>query len=186
MNTNQKANLDAAVSALGASLASAWSYFHLLRGMHCGSKQSPEVIERFGFLFDQLWRAIFDGFFAKVGTLIDNTKGTHSLPNLVKLLRRYGDADLKLLIPEVEDCLAKNSAFEKLRTWRHDAVAHNKPGWRSSDFYAANKMTLAEIEDSLEQLEVLLNHLSLGLLSIHNDTRNGTAGLVDDGMRLFS
>ena len=90
MNTDQKANLDAAVLALGQNLASAWSYFHLLRGIDQGRRQNPEVIERFGMPYDRAWRAVFDGFFAKVGTLLDNTKETYSLPNLVTLVRRYG------------------------------------------------------------------------------------------------
>jgi hypothetical protein len=135
---------------------------------------------------DRAWRAVFDGFFAKVGTLLDNTKGTHSLPNLVILIRRYGSAELKQLIPEVESSLAKKgSSLSKLRNWRHDAVAHHAAD-RDSNFYTDNKMTLTEIEDALIQLEALLNHLSWNVLAIHNETRSGFEGLVDDGKSLFA
>lgn len=186
MNTDQKANIDAAVLALGQNLACAWSYFHLLRGMDQGSRQSPEVVERFGLLYDRAWRAVFDGFFAKVGTLLDNTKGTHSLPNLVTLIRRYGSAELKQLIPKVESSLTKkDSSLSKLRNWRHDAVAHHAAD-RDPNFYTDNKMTLSEIEDALVQLEALLNHLSWNVLAIHNETRSGFVGLVDDGKSLFA
>ena len=187
MNADQKANIDAAVLALGKSLASAWSYFYLLRGIDQGSRQSPEVVNRFSFLYDRAWRAIFDGFFAKVGTLLDNTKGTYSLPNLVTLIRRYGNADLKQLIPEVEACLAKkDSPLAKLQNWRHGAVAHNAANRQDDDFYINNRMTLTEIESALMQLEELLNHLSWNVLAIHNDTRSGFESIVDDGKALFA
>ena len=186
MNTDQKANIDTAVLALGQNLACAWSYFHLLRGLDQGGRQSPDVVQRFGMLYDRAWRAVFDGFFAKVGTLLDNTKGTYSLPNLATLIRRYGSSELKQLIPEVESSLTtKNSPLWKLRSWRHDAVAHHSTG-RNTDFYTENKMTLTEIEDALVQLEDLLNHLSWNILAIHNETRSGFAGLVDDGKSLFA
>src|ERR1035437_8495147 len=179
MNVDQKANIDAAVLELGKNLASAWSYFHLLRGLDQGSRQSPEVIERFSLLYDRAWRAIFDGFFAKVGTLLDKTRGTYSLPNLVVLIRRYGSSDLKQLIPEVESCLAmKDSPLSKLANWRHDTVAHHAAN-RDPVFYIDNRMTLTEIGGALFQLERLLNHLSLNVLSIHNDTHSGFESIVE-------
>lgn len=187
MNEDQKTNIDAAVLALGESLASAWSYFYLLRGIDQGSRQNPEVLDRFSFLYDRAWRAIFDGFFAKVGTLLDNTKGTYSLPNLVTLIRRYGNADLKQLIPEVEACLAKkDTPLAKLQNWRHGAVAHNTANRQNDNFYNDNKMSLTEIEGALRQLEDLLNHLSWNVLAIHNDTRSGFEGIVDEGKALFA
>jgi hypothetical protein len=186
MNIDEKANIDAAVLALGQNLACAWSYFHLLCGMHQGSRQSPEVIERFGMLYDRAWCAVFDGFFAKVGTLLDTTKSMYSLPNLVTLIRRYGSAELKQLIPEVESSLTKKgSSLSKLRNWRHSAVAHHATN-RDPNFHKDNKMTLTEIEGALVQLEDLLNYLSLNVLAIHNETRSGFEGLVDDGKSLFA
>ena len=58
---------------------------------------------------------IFDGFFAKLGGCsLDTTKSTHSLPNLVTLIGKYGDAELKQLLPEVEVCLSeKGGAFAR-------------------------------------------------------------------------
>lgn len=186
MNPDQKANIDAAVTALGKNLACAWSYFHLLRGLDQGRRQSPEVVERFGMLYDRAWRAVFDAFFAKVGTLLDNTKGTNSLPNLVALVRRYGSAELKRLVPEVEKSLTdRASRIGKLKSWRHEAVAHDVMN-RGDNFHTENKMTLTEIEGALVQLEALLNHLSLNVLSIHNETRSAFEGLVDDGKALFA
>jgi HEPN superfamily AbiU2-like protein len=186
VNADQKANIDAAVRELCESLFSAWSYFHLLRGLNEGARSNPEVIERFSWIFEQMWRAIFDGFFARVGTLLDATRSTYSLPNLVTLIRRYGDADLKQLLPEAEACLAeKDSAISKIRQWRHEAVAHRSTA-RDQDFYVTNKMSLPDLEAALKQLEDAVNHLSWHVLSIHNDTRGGSEGLIEEGKRLFA
>jgi hypothetical protein len=116
MNPDQKANIESAVWAIGQSLSCAWSYLHLLRGLDQGRCQYPEVIERFGLLYDRMWRSVFDGFFARVGTVLDSTKGTHSLPNLITLIRRYDTVDLKQLLPDVEKRLSeRNTALAKLR-----------------------------------------------------------------------
>lgn len=187
MNSDQHSNIDAAVRALSGSLSSAWSYFHLLRGLHEGGRENPEVLKRFWWLFDQAWRAIFDGFFAKAGTLLDSTKSTYSLPNLVTLVRKYGDADLKQLLPEIEACLSdKDSPLSKIKSWRHRAVAHSPQGGRDETFYTTNKMNLDDLEGALMQLEEALNHLSWNVLSIHHDTRSGSACLVEDGRSLFA
>lgn len=186
MNADQKANIEGAVRSLCESLFSAWSYFHLLRGLNEGARANPDALEQFSWLFEQMWRAVFDGFFARVGTLLDASKSTYSLPNLLTLIRRYGDADLKQLLPVVEGCLAeKDSAIAKIRKWRHEVVAHRSTA-RKEDFHATNKMSLAELESALKQLEDALNHLSWHVLTTHNDTRSGTEGLVDEGKRLFA
>lgn len=187
MNSDQNANIDAAVKALSESLCSAWSYFHLLRGIHEGGRENPEVLKRFGPLFDQAWQAIFEGFFAKAGTLLDSTKSTYSLPYLITLVRRYGDADLKQLLPEVEACLSDNdSPLAKIKSWRHEAVAHRPLGGRGETFYTNNKMGLDDLESALIQLEEALNHLSWNVLGIHNDTRTGSMRLVKEGRSLFT
>ena len=186
VNADQKANIEEAVQVLCESLFSAWSYFHLLRGLNEGAPGNPEVVEQFSWVFEQIWRAVFDGFFGRVGTLIDATRSTYSLPNLLTLIRRYGDADLKQLLPEVEACFAeKDSAIAKIRKWRHEAVAHRSTA-RDEDFYVTNKMSLPDLEGALRQLEDALNHLSWHVLSTHNDTRSGSEGLIDEGKRLFA
>lgn len=187
MNPDQKANIDAMVVALSKSLFSAWSYLHLLRGLHEGGRDNPAVLARYGWLFDQAWRAVFDGFFAKVGTVLDSTKSTYSLPSLVTLVRRYGDTELKQLLPEVEAYLSeKNGPLAKIKNWRKKAVAHRSSEGLEESFYAKNKMNLADLESALVQLEETLNHLSLNVLSIHNDIRSGSEGLVEEGRSMFA
>lgn len=186
MNSDQRANLEAMVEALGKSMAQAWSYFYVLKGMNEGAKASPAAIERFPWLLDQVWRGMFDAFFAKAGTLIDTTPSTHSLPNLIKLVRRYGDAELKGLLPEAEACLVeKNGALARIRNWRHSHVAHGTVRGKEESFYIDNKMDVMEIEGALKQLDEAINHLSWNVLSIHNDTNSAFEPLVAEGRELF-
>jgi hypothetical protein len=186
MNPDQRANLDAMVLALGKAMGQAWSYFYLLEGIHEGSKASPTVVERFPWLLEQLWRGVFDALFAKVGTLIDSTGSTYSLPNLITLVHRYGDAELKALIPEAEACLSeKTSALAKIKNWRHFHIAHRTARGNEDSFYTDNKMNLREIEGALDQLDEAINHLSWNVLSIHSDTKSAFESLIDEGKALF-
>ncbi len=187
MNADQHARLEAMVNAISETLFSAWSYFHLLEGFHTGSKSHPVVVQKFERLFDQVWRAVFDGLFSKAGTLIDRTKNTYSLPHLVKLAIRYGNADLKAVARSVGARLnADDGPLKKIESWRHEAVAHRTPNARTDIFYKNNKMNLTEVADGLRQLEQLLNELSMEALRVHNDTETGSLDLVQQGTELFA
>ena len=187
MNVDQQSNIDSMVKAIAETLFSAWSYFHLLQGFHQGSKTHPVVVQKFDRLFDQVWRAVFDGLFAKAGNLIDRSKGTYSLPNLVTITRRYGGAELKRVTDEVEARLNnQNGPLVKIESWRHQVVAHRTPNGRDDIFYIDNKMNLDEIAAGLTQLELLLNTISLEVLKVHNDTETGTEDLVQQGTALFA
>jgi len=187
MNIDQKNNVDEMVKALAEALFAVWSYLHLLRGFQQGGQSYPVVLERFGRLFDQTWRAVFDALFAKAGTLIDRTKGTYSLPNLLKSIRRYGNSELKDTLTDVETRLNdSNGPMVKLENWRHQVVAHRTKVGRGDDFYRNNKMHLEDVESAVIELEQLLNRLSVGVLAIHNDTRSGSLDLVDQGASLFA
>ncbi len=187
MNIDQKNNIDEMVKALAEALFAVWSYLHLLRGFQQGGQSHPVVLECFGRLFDQTWRAVFDALFAKAGTLIDRTKGTYSLPNLLKSIRRYGNSELKDTLTDVETRLNdSNGPMVKLENWRHQVVAHRTKVGRDDDFYRNNKMHLEDVESAVIELEQLLNRLSVGVLAIHNDTRSGSLDLVDQGASLFA
>lgn len=187
MNPDQRKNLEAMVEALGKSMAQAWSYFYVLKGVHEGSKASPSVTQRFPWLLEQIWRGMFDAFFAKVGTLVDVTSSTYSLPSLITLVRRYGDSELRSLIPEAEACMSdKAGPLAKIKNWRHAQVAHRTSRGDADSFHVENKMNLVEIEGALKRLDEAINHLSWHVLAIHNDTNSAFAGLVDEGKALFT
>jgi hypothetical protein len=186
MNPDQRRNLDEMVSALGRSMARAWSYFYVLKGIHEGAKASPEVAREFAWLLTEVWRGLFDAFFAKVGALIDASGSTYSLPNLIRQVRRYGDAELKALVPEAEACLVeKDGPIAKIRNWRHAHVAHRTARGDVDAFYAENSMNLAQVEAALKQLDEAINHLSWNVLGIHSDTNSAFERLVDEGRALF-
>ncbi len=187
MNADQRANIDAMARAIVESLFSAWNYLHLLEGFHQGSKAHPIVVQQFDRLFNQVWRAVFDGLFAKAGTLIDRTPRTYSLPNLLTLTRRYGGAELKLAFKEVEARLnARDGPLAKIEAWRHQVVAHRTPNGREAAFYINNKMNLDDIATGLTQLEELLNTISLEVLRVHNEIESGSKDLVQQGTALFA
>ena len=187
MNSDQRKNLEEMVEALGKSMARAWSYFYVLKGFHEGAKTAPVVGNQFGWLLTEVWHGLFDAFFAKFGTLIDASSTTYSLPNMIKLVRRYGDADLKSLIPEAEACLSeKDGPISKIRNWRHAQVAHRTARGDEDTFYVENKMNLGQVEEALKQLDEAINHLSWNVLAIHNDTNSAFEPLVEQGKDFFS
>jgi AbiU2 len=187
MNADQHTNIETMVNVISETLFSAWSYFHILEGFHVGSKSHPVVVQKFDRLFDQLWRAVFDGLFAGAGTLIDRTRNTYSLPNLVTIALRYGDAELKSVAKSVQVSLnAQDGPLAKLESWRHEAVAHRTPNGRADGFHTENKMCLGDVADGLRQMEQLLNVLSVEALRVHNDTETGNLDLVQQGIDLFA
>ena len=186
MNADRQANIETMAGAISETLFSAWSYFHLLEGFHNGSKSHPVVVQKFDRLFDQLWRAVFDGLFSKAGTLIDRTKNTYSIPHLVTMVIRYGESDAKSVARSVQARLnADDGPLKKIESWRHEVVAHRTPNGRADIFYKDNKMNLPEIADGLRKLEQLLNELSLCAMRVVHDTETGSLDLVKQGTDLF-
>lgn len=187
MNADQRTNIAMMVNAISETLFSAWSYFHLLEGFHKGSKAHPIVVQEFDRLFDQTWRAVFEGLFAKAGTLVDRTKNTCSLPQLLVMARRYGDTRLRSIAKTVEARLdAKDGPLAKIKSWRHQVVAHRTPNGRADAFYKHNQMDLTEVANGLRQIGELLNHLSVEILRVHNDTESGSVDLVHQATDLFA
>lgn len=187
MNADQLRNIELLIESISKSLFSAWSYYHLLEGMHEGSKANPSVVVKFDRLFDQLWRAVFDALFAKVGTLIDRTPGTQSLPSLITMVRRYGYSELKPVLNEVlAELEATEGPLAKFESWRHKSVAHRTADAQLADFHLANKMNLEEVASGLRTLQLLLNTVSMNILRVHNDTETGSKDLIDQCNDLFS
>ena len=187
MNADQQANIETMIEANARALYSAWNYFHLLQGMHRGSKSHPVVVQKFDRFFDQLWRVVFDGLFSQAGTLIDRTKGPHSLPSLVTMSRKYGEAELKPILKEVQASLEDSDGpIAKIESWRHKVVAHRTLEGQCDTFRTDNKMNLEEVAIGLSQLEDLLNKISLNTIRVHHDTETGSEDLVGQGDMLFS
>ena len=187
MQPDHRANLDVAALAVGESLALAWAHFHLLRGIDNGRLKYPQVVHNVDLFYDRLWRAAFDAFFAKVGTVLDNKRSNHSLLSFLTLARRYADPEVRKLLPAIEVDLAKDDApLAKLKRWRHEVVAH-KPAVRDAiDFHTQNRMTLTEIEHALEQLDEYFNQISSNVLGLHSEHRSAFEGIVQQAESLFA
>jgi hypothetical protein len=178
--------VESTVNELASTLLSAWTYLNLLRGLHEGSRSNPKALESFSLLFDQIWRAIFDALFAKVGTVVDRTPRTHSLPNLVKLVRKTCGPEHRILLREVESFLAEKAGpISKIENWRHQAVAHRSQNLAPESFYSENKLELAELELALNQLEQTLNQISLSVLTLHVDAHTGPEAFTEQAWHMF-
>jgi hypothetical protein len=187
MQTDHRANLDAEARVVGESLAVAWAHFHLLRGLDNGRIKHPDVTARSHLLYDRMWRAAFDSFFAKVGVLLDSKRGNHSLLSFLTLARRYGDPEVTRLLPAIEVHLSDEStALAKLKRWRHEVVAHKPAGRDLAGFHVAAKMTLTEIELALNQLDDYFNQISWNMLNLHSEHRSAFEGIVLEAESLFA
>jgi hypothetical protein len=89
MNDDQRRNLERLVEALAGALYGAWSYLHVLRGLHNGGKATPEGLQEHAHIIDPLWRGLFDALFAQIGTIVDRTSSTESMPTLFASFKRY-------------------------------------------------------------------------------------------------
>ena len=187
MNPDQRANLDAAVLSVGESLAVAWSYFHVLRGLDNGRLQNPNVVLQHGLFYDRLWRVAFDAFFAKVGIVLDSKRRYYSLPNLLTLARKYGTPELRRFLLKIQNEIDdENSLLAKLKRWRNEIVAHKPAIQVDSDFHAKNRMTLSEIEAALGMLDNYLNQISFNFLSIHSEQRSAFEAVVQQAESMFA
>ena len=187
MQPDHRANLDAEAHAVGESLAIAWAHFHLLRGLDNGRLKHPLVVDQVDLLYDRLWRAAFDAFFAKVGTILDNKRGNHSLLSFLILARRYVSPEVKQVLPAIEVELAnEDSAVAKLKRWRHEIVAHKPTAHDAIGFHAQNRMTLTEIEGALGQLDEYFNQISWNVLGLHSEHRSAFEGIVSQAESLFA
>lgn len=168
MNADQRNNLEMLVEALATSLYGAWSYAQVLRGFYNGAKAVPEVLNEHAHVTTEIWRALFDALFALIGTIIDRTPNTESLPSLLAMLTRYtpDDPRMRLLQRDLLKRLESNKVpgLRKLEAWRMKAVAHRTPEGKLPSFYTSNQMHLDEIVESLRYLEEILNDFARSVL----------------------
>jgi hypothetical protein len=187
INSDHQADIEKSIDILCESLFSAWGYFHLLQGLHEGSKIHRSVIKKFDHLFDQIWRAGFDGLFSMTGTIIDRTKATYSLPGLITKIRKAADTDLLNEINLIENMLnAKEGPLTKIGLWRNKIVAHRTKEGKDPSFREQNSLKLPDIADALLQLSDALNKISFFTINRMNDTKSGTQELVTQGVALFT
>ena len=167
LNEQQTANLEAAGEALNNTLHSAWTYFFLLRGFHRGAHNHPKALERCPEALTELWRSLFWALFATVGTILDRTRDTHSLPTVLTMIRRYfgSKSDMAKLATEILARLqAQDGLSCKLNDWRHRVVAHNARD--GILVFGTSRMDLDEMEQILDQLTELVDDAIWNCLAV--------------------
>ncbi len=186
MTPGNIAKIEAAVLALVEILHKCWGHYHLLQGIHKGSKEYPSAISEHNNVLMQIWRSGFEALFAATGTLLDKGKDTVSISTLITLVRRLGTPDVKSILPDIENQLNdKTGEIQKFREWRHNVIAHLSQHGRDMMFYEKNKMNLVQVEKTLKKLESIVNEISWHATSIHNTVRPASANLVQNGVFLM-
>jgi hypothetical protein len=186
MHPDNVAKIDAAVRALIESMHRCWGHYHLLRGIHEGSKTCPGAVTEHNSILLQVWRSGFEALFAAAGTLLDKRKDTASISTVITLVRRLGTPEVKSILPALETQLNDETGdIQKIREWRHNAVAHWSQAGRDMAFYEKNKMNLDQVEQALLKIESIVNEISWHATAVHNTVRPATASLVQEGVFLM-
>lgn len=195
MDSNQQRNLEKIIDALCDNLACAWSYFHVLEGLHEEAKASTRQVNRFPHLMNCIWSALFDALFLKLNHFVDRTKNVYSFYRLFKLIKSYFPHDkiLSKKISEDKNRLSKtvDPVINKIENWRKQVVAHLTRSSQDQSFYDQNKMRLREIKKFLELSLEVLDYYSLAVLNRATDTASDTLEYYDlleykkDIQRLF-
>ena len=189
MNSDQRANIESAIHAVGESIFNAWRYLQLLKGLQLGAKTDPDNLITHAIAIDVTYRAAFDALYAVVGTVCDKTKGTLSLPNLINMGRRYSqDPEEKRALALSGAALAdpKHSPLIKLSNWRHKHVAHRAQESRGQEFYANNKLQLDEVEEAIAILDNITNDVSAALTQTRYDWRTAAEPILDNCASLLT
>ncbi len=177
MNEDQTKNIKEAIRIIGERIFKASGFLYVLKGLQSGAQARPETLENHKLALNYIYIGLFDALSAAIGTIVDSTKNTYSIPSLINKIRRYKieDRTVKRVIDKIifELSNATDDPLSKLKHLRHDLVAHNTPDGQSEAFYAANKLNLAEVEAELAKLENMLNEISIALFSEACDWRSG-------------
>lgn len=189
MNPDQQSNIESNIHAIGDSLFDAWRYLHALKGLQAGAKTDPDNLKTHAIAIDAIYRATFDALYAVVGTICDRTRGTFSIPNLIRKTRRYTqDPEVRRVLATAEAALTdpKHAPLLKLGNWRHKHVAHRTEESRIEDFYANNMLQLGEVEEAISLLDQITNEISVVLTSTGYDWRTAAESVASNCASLLT
>lgn len=185
MNEQQRSNLSSHADIVGGSIYEAWSYLRALRGMQIIAVKHPDHHERHATEFSVIYGALFDALYVKVGTIIDGSAGSLSLPGLRTKALRYVDEEqirktLQAALYPLDDA---KGPVRRLRNWRMNHAAHRSHESFTPEFYKENSLRFDEIEDALRLLNDVLNSIvkpSLGTHYLLGEGNLDLANLVAD------
>lgn len=178
MNKDQTRNVREVFDKVFEAIFRCWSYVHLIRGLQAGAKANKERLEENALAVDLIYRGVFEAIFAASGTIVDNRKGTYSIPSVITMVRKYTSEDhpIRAELKKAEEVLNSedNSPLIRMRNWRHKVVAHHTKEGRTEKFYPENKLYLGEVEELLQEIEDLANQITVPLLKQGTECKTGS------------
>jgi hypothetical protein len=161
MDSNQRANIQRTIKSLCDSLHSAWHYVLLLKSFQDAYHQHERMNGQYGRVVNQFWAALWDALFARIGTYYDRTPGTHSIPTLMKQLRRSKDPSLVALAANTDRVLQSTAAVTaRFLRWRNEVVGHNSSTLLADQFNRETVVHIGDAELLLQQVEDIANAVS--------------------------
>jgi len=152
-------------------------HFQVLSGMQEAASKDPETLLTYPIAIDAIYRAVFDALYVTIGQITDSTPGSESLHTLVKMARRYPVE--RVTVKSIEQILATTqvrdgSPLHRLYRWRNKHTAHRTLEASTPEFYAENKLNLAEIEQAITALDTALSDIAQALLGFRYENRPST------------
>jgi hypothetical protein len=106
------------------------------------------------FLFGTVYDGLWDAAVVRIGTLWDERKGVASLPKLTKELERLGGPEANAVARQIKG--KPSPEWERLKTWRHEVVAHSKFPLDPAAFDKAFSTNLKDLRSEAERIEKLV------------------------------
>jgi hypothetical protein len=189
LNDDQRSNLKARSDAVSSSVHRAWMHFQVLTGMQEAAQKDPESLLTHPLAFDAIYRAVFDALYVTIGQVTDTSPGSESLHTLVKMARRY-PVD-RNVVKSLEKVLASTqprdgSPLHKLNRWRNKHTAHRTLEASTPEFYAANKLNLADIEQAIATLDNAVSDMAHLLLGFRYENRPSTEPVAESCANLLA
>lgn len=158
---NDKANngttlAEQCASMIAESLVDAQRSLYALIAIHEASVANPSFDRDFPLLANEIWRALFDRLYVKIGCVLDQSKGSGSFRTLLEIA--VVDSEYKNIFDAVYSRLAR---FDGYRNWRNKAVAHNDPKVDVMALYENQKKHVSEFQVDIDELYSVLNALVL-------------------------
>jgi hypothetical protein len=177
LNDDQHSNLRARADAVASSVHRAWMHFQVLRGMQEAASKDSENLLTHAAAFDAIYRAVFDALYIVVGQITDTSSNSESLQTHVRMARQYPVERPKVRRAEaiLRSTQARDgSPLHRLNQWRHKHTAHRTLEASTPEFYAENKLDLAEIEQAIGMLDTAISDIAQEVLGYRYENRPST------------
>lgn len=127
----------------------------------------------YGRVINQLWGALWDALFVRIGTYYERTPVTNSIHGLIKQLRRAKDPALNALAATIEGMLLETETVAaRFLRWRNKVVGHNSSTLDPDEFNREATVRIDDVELLLNQVEVMANLVAEEVLGSAYDVQH--------------